>query len=69
MREFILEQDYSQDVDHKWAALGRSQVLAATPLVSFATVRLVPLLFLVVIGLVLDRISARSRAERRSEKH
>ena len=59
--EFILEQDYSQDVDHKWAALSRSHVMAATPNISFATVRLVPLLILIVIGLLLDRVGARSR--------
>jgi hypothetical protein len=59
--EFVLEQDYAQDVDHKWAALSRSHTMAATPRISFATVRLVPLLILVVIGLLLDRIGARSR--------
>jgi hypothetical protein len=56
--EFVLEQDYAQDVDHKWAALRRSHTMAATPRISFATVRLVPLR--VVIGLLLDRIGARS---------
>ena len=60
--DFILKTSWGQDVDHKWAALERSHALAATPRVSFATVRLVPLLVLVVIGLLLDRIGARSRA-------
>ncbi len=60
--DFILKTSWGQDVDHKWAALERSHALAATPRVSFATVRLVPLLILVVIGLLLDRIGARSRA-------
>jgi len=59
--DFILKTSWAQDVDHKWAALGRSHALAATPRVSFATVRLVPLLILIITGLVLDRIAARSR--------
>ena len=50
--EFILNPIFSQDVDHKWAALSRSHAMAATPRISFATVRLVPLLILVVIGLL-----------------
>ena len=65
--DFILKTSWMQDADHKWAALGRSHALAATPRVSFATVRLAPLLFLIVIGLLLDRIGARSRAARRPE--
>ena len=60
--DFILKTSWGEDSDHKWAALGRSHALAATPRVSFATVRLVPLLVLIVIGLLLDRIGARSRA-------
>jgi hypothetical protein len=59
--EFVLNPAFAQDVDHKWAALSRSHAMAATPRISFATVRLVPLLILVVIGLLLDRIGARSR--------
>jgi hypothetical protein len=59
--EFILSPEFSRDVDHKWAALSRSTAMATVPVVSFATVRLVPLLILVVIGLLLDRIGARSR--------
>jgi hypothetical protein len=59
--EFILTPEFSQDVDHKWAALSRSTSMVTVPVVSFATVRLVPLLILVVIGLLLDRIGARSR--------
>ena len=43
------------------AALSRRHAMAATPRVSFATMRLVPLLLLVVIGLLLDRSGARSR--------
>ena len=60
--DFILKTSWAQDSDHKWAALGRSHALAATPHTSFVTVRLVPLLFLIVIGLLLDRMGARSRA-------
>jgi len=59
--DFILKTSWAQDADHKWAALSRSHAMAATPRISFATVRLVPLLILVVIGLLLDRIGARSR--------
>jgi hypothetical protein len=35
--------------------------MATVPVISFATVRLVPLLVLIVRGLLLDRIGARSR--------
>ena len=59
--DFILTPEFSQDVDHKWAALSRSTSMATVPVVSFATIRFVPLLVLIVIGLVLDRIGARSR--------
>lgn len=62
--DFILKTSWGEDVDHKWAALDRSHALAATPLISFATVRLVPLLFLIVIGLLLDRVSTRSHRVR-----
>lgn len=48
-------------VDHKWAALSRSTSMASVPVISFATVRLVPLLILLLIGLLLDRVGARSR--------
>jgi hypothetical protein len=57
--EFILTPEFSQDVGHKWAALSRSTAMATIPVVSFATVRLLPLLILIVIGLLLDRIGAR----------
>jgi hypothetical protein len=63
--EFILTPEFSQDVDHKWAALSRSTAMATVPVISFATVRLVPLLILIVLGLLLDRVGARS-AENRS---
>ncbi|HIF97968.1 MAG TPA: hypothetical protein EYQ54_13235 [Myxococcales bacterium] len=59
--EFVLEQEYAQNVDHKWAAFSRSHTMPATPRISFATVWLVPLPILAVIGLLLDRIGARSR--------
>ena len=57
----ILTPEFSQDVDHKWAALSRSTSMITVPVISFATIRLVPLLIGIVIGLVLDRIGARSR--------
>ena len=56
--EFILTPEFSQDVDHKWAALSRSTAMATVPVISFATVRLAPLLTLIIIGLLLDRLSA-----------
>ena len=59
--EFILEPAFARDVTHKWAALSRSHAMATTPRVSFATIRLVPLLILIVIGLLLDRIGPWSR--------
>ena len=60
--DFILKTSWSEDSDHKWAALGRSHSLAATPRASFATMRLLPLLILVVIGLLMDRFAARSHS-------
>ncbi|MCH2184382.1 hypothetical protein MK280_00760 [Myxococcota bacterium] len=59
--EFILTPEFSQNVDHKWAALGRSTALATVPLISFATIRLVPLLILIIIGLLFDRVFSRTR--------
>jgi len=59
--EFILTPEFSQNVDHKWAALGRSTALATVPLISFATIRLVPLLILIIIGLLFDRAFSRTR--------
>ena len=62
--EFILHPAYAQDVNHKWAALSHSHTMAATPRISFATIRLLPLSFLIIVGLLLDRIGARSRVGR-----
>ena len=59
--EIILTPEFSRDVDHKWAALSRSTSMATVPEISFATIRLVPLLIGIVIGVVLDRIGTRSR--------
>ncbi|MDG2049517.1 MAG: hypothetical protein P8M78_05095 [Myxococcota bacterium] len=56
--EFILTPEFSQNVDHKWAALSRSTAMATVPVISFATMRLVPLLILIIIGLLLDRMNA-----------
>ncbi len=64
--DFILTPEFWQDVDHKWAALIRSTSMAAIPRVSFATIRLVPLLILIVIGLLLDRIGARRPVQNHS---
>ena len=41
----------------------RSTAMATVPVGSFATIRLVPLLILIVIGLLLDRIGARPRSQ------
>lgn len=60
--EFILEPAFARDVNHKWAALDRSSGMATVPVTNWASIRLVPLLILVVLGLVLDRIGARKRA-------
>lgn len=60
--DFILKTTWNEDADHKWAALGRSHSLAATPRASFATMRLLPLLILVVIGLLMDRLASRRRS-------
>jgi hypothetical protein len=66
--EFILTPEFSQDVDHKWAALSRSTAMATVPVGSFATIGLVPLLILTVVGLLLDRIGARRPAQNRSQR-
>ena len=58
--EFILTPEFSQDVNHKWAALARSTAMATAPDVNFATPRLLPALILIVLGLVLDRLGARA---------
>lgn len=60
--EFILEPAFARDVNHKWAALGRSTAMATVPATNWASFRLVPLLILVVLGLLLDRIGARKRS-------
>jgi len=59
--EIILTTDFDQDVDHKWAALLRSHSFPSTPRISFVTMRLLPFLFLVSLGLLLDRIFDRRR--------
>ena len=58
--EFILTPEFSQDVDHKWAALSRSTGMATVPVASFATIRLVPMLVLIIVGLLLNRVGARA---------
>lgn len=60
--EFILEPAFARDVNHKWAALVRSTSMATVPVTNWATLRLVPFLILVALGLVLDRIGARKRS-------
>jgi len=67
--EFMLSPEFDVDVDHKVAALERTHVFPSTPVISFATVRTVPLLLLVIVGLLLDRVldGARSTAGRQGE--
>jgi hypothetical protein len=62
--EIVLLTDFAEDVDHKWAALAESHSFPSVPTISFATVRLVPFLFLLSLGLFLDRISRRGRGAR-----
>ena len=67
--EFMLSPEFDVDVDHKWAALERTHVFPSTPVISFATIRTVPLLLLLSVGLLLDRVldRARSTAGRQGE--
>lgn len=60
----LLETDWSEDVEHKWAALERQHHLPATPQVMLVGVRLVPFLLLVCIGLLLDRVFGRGPKHR-----
>ena len=62
--DLILKTNWAEAFEHKWAALGRSHSLAATPRASFANMRLLPLLILVVIGLLMDRFARRPRTRR-----
>ncbi len=52
---FLFEADWSEDVEHRRAALEGNHHLPATPRVTLVGVRLVPFLLLVCIGLLLDR--------------
>ncbi len=54
--DFLLETDWSEDVEHKWAALERNHHLPAIPQVMLVGVRLVPFLLLLCSGLLLNRI-------------
>lgn len=56
--EFLLNAQWQEDVEHKWASLERSHTLPAVPQIWMVGVRLVPFLFLVCIGLLLDRVIA-----------
>ena len=56
--EIILDPEFNVGVEHKWAALGTSHTMLTVPQVWGVSVRLVPLLLLVVIGLLLDRLAA-----------
>ena len=56
--EIILDPEFNVGVEHKWAALGTSHTMLTVPQVWGVSVRLVPFLLLVVIGLLLDRYAA-----------
>ena len=58
--QMILSPAFSQDVNLKWAALARSTSMISVPVISLAMIRVIPLLILIIIGLVLDRITVRS---------
>ena len=53
--EIMLDPEFSIGVEHKWAALGTSHTMLTVPQLWGVSVRLVPLLLLLVIGLLLDR--------------
>ena len=53
--EIILDPEFNIGVEHKWAALETSHTMLTVPQIWGASVRLVPLLLLLVIGLLLDR--------------
>ena len=56
--EIILNPEFNLGVEHKWAALERSHTMLTVPQIWGVSVRLVPLLLLLVIGLILDRFTA-----------
>ena len=53
--EIILDPEFDVGVEHKWAALENSHTMLTVPQIWGVSVRLVPLLLLLVIGLLLDR--------------
>ncbi len=56
--EIILDPEFDIGVEHKWAALETSHTMLTVPQIWGVSVRLVPLLLLLVIGLLLDRYAA-----------
>lgn len=56
--EIILNPEFNNGVEHKWAALETSHTMLTVPQIWGVAVRLVPLLLLLVIGLILDRFMA-----------
>ena len=59
--EIILNPEFNVGVEHKWAALETSHTMMSVPQVWGVSVRLVPLLLLIVIGLLLDRLASTNR--------
>ncbi len=55
--EIILDPEFNIGVEHKWAALETSHTMMTVPQLWGVSVRLVPLLLLLVIGLLLDRFT------------
>ncbi len=57
--EFILDPEFAVGVEHKWAALEKSHTMLSVPQIWGVSVRLVPFLIFVVIGLLLDRYTTK----------
>ena len=60
--DFVLGTGWESEAAHKWAALEKTHSMAARPEVSMVAIRLVPLLLLICLGLLLDRIFRRKEA-------
>ncbi len=52
-------------IEHKWAALGRTQTMPSVPQIWGVGIRVVPFLLLLCVGLLLDRVFGAQRVERR----
>ena len=57
--EIMLNPEFNSGVEHKWAALETSHTMLTVPQIWGFSIRLAPLLFLLVVGLTLDRYLAK----------